>query len=170
MVGDGPERSRWEKKTSLVRAANSHLEVEYTGWLDSSRLGRLMQEADLLVMPSLWPEPFGLVGPEAGSHSLPAAAFAVGGIQEWLREGVNGRLASAKPPTACGLAGAIVECLRDPAEYARLCEGALKVAGQFSMQRHLRLLLPILEGVKEAERKGIALATMNSRHSKRAYD
>ena len=83
-----------------------------------------MLDSDLLVVPSTWPEPFGLIGPEAGLHRLPAAAFAVGGIPEWLSDGVNGRLAPGDPPSAAGLARAIVECVRDPAELARLRNGA----------------------------------------------
>ena len=52
-----------------------------------------MAASDLLVVPSVWPEPFGSVGPAAAQHGIPAAAFAVGGIPQWLHEGVNGHLA-----------------------------------------------------------------------------
>ena len=61
-----------------------------------------MASADLLVVPSLWPEPFGLVGLEGARSRLPAAAFAVGGIPDWLRSGVNGYLAPGDPPTPAG--------------------------------------------------------------------
>ena len=73
---------------------------------------RSSPRADLLVVPSLWPEPFGLVGLEAARHRLPVAAFAVGGIPDWLRPGVNGYLAPGDPPTPGGLADAIIACLR----------------------------------------------------------
>ena len=74
----------------------------------------------MLVVPSLWPEPFGLVGLEAARHRLPVAAFAVGGIPDWLRPGVNGYLAPGDPPTPGGLADAIIACLKDPETHARL--------------------------------------------------
>ncbi|MCR6679845.1 glycosyltransferase, partial [Escherichia marmotae] len=64
------------------------MEFEFTGWLAQNQLAALMKSSDLLVVPSLWPEPFGSVGPAAGRHGLPAAAFAVGGIPQWLAEGV----------------------------------------------------------------------------------
>jgi glycosyltransferase involved in cell wall biosynthesis len=89
------------------------------------------------VVPSLWPEPFGSVGPTAGSHGLPAAAFAVGGIPQWLVDGVTGHLAPGDPPTASGLARAIVQCLDDRAHHASLREGARQMAGTFTMKRHL---------------------------------
>jgi glycosyltransferase involved in cell wall biosynthesis len=146
-VGDGPDRRRWEQKARWTQAANMDLNIEFTGWLDSSKLEQLMLSSDLLVVPSTWPEPFGLVGVEAGSHGLPAAAFAVGGIPEWLSDGVNGRLAPGDPPTAAGLARAIVECVRDPAELARLGAGARKMASRFDLNEHIDALQMIFEKV-----------------------
>jgi glycosyltransferase involved in cell wall biosynthesis len=143
-VGDGPDRMLWEQKARRARAANPNLNIEFTGWLDSSQLDQLMLYSGLLVVPSTWPEPFGLVGVEAGLRGLPAAAFAVGGIPEWLSDGVNGRLAPGDPPNAAGLARAIVECVRDPAEHMRLRRGALEMASSFGLNAHLNALLAIL--------------------------
>jgi glycosyltransferase involved in cell wall biosynthesis len=143
-VGDGPDRVRWEQKARRTQAANTNLNIEFTGWLDPAQLDQLMLNSGLLVVPSTWPEPFGLVGVEAGLRGLPAAAFAVGGILEWLNDGVNGRLAPSDPPTAAGLAKAIVECVRDPAELARLRRGALEMASRFDLNAHLNALLAIL--------------------------
>lgn len=146
-AGDGPDRERWEHAARRTQAANANLKIEFTGWLDSSRLEHLMLSSDLLVVPSTWPEPFGLVGPEAGLHRLPAAAFAVGGIPEWLSDAVNGRLAPGDPPSAAGLAHAIVECVRDPAELARLRNGARERASRFDLDAHVDALLAIFAGV-----------------------
>jgi glycosyltransferase involved in cell wall biosynthesis len=146
-VGDGPDRQRWEQRARRAQAVNSYLQVEFTGWLDPSRVDQLMRDSDLLVVPSTWPEPFGLVGPEAGSHGLPVAAFAVGGIPQWLKDGVNGRLAPGDPPSAAGLAHAIVECVRDPAELARLKNGAREQARRYSLQAHIDALLTIFANV-----------------------
>ena len=38
------------------------------------RLAKLMKDVDLLVVPSLWPEPFGSVGPGAGGQATSCAA------------------------------------------------------------------------------------------------
>lgn len=146
-AGDGPDRERWERAARRTQAANASLKIEFTGWLDSSRLEQLMLDSDLLVVPSTWPEPFGLVGPEAGLRGLPAAAFAVGGIPEWLSDGINGRLAPGDPPSASGLAHAIVECVRDPAELARLGNGARERASGFDLDAHVDALLAIFERV-----------------------
>ncbi len=148
-VGDGLDRLRWEQKTQLAQAATSRLEIEFTGWLNTSHLDRLMCDSDLLVGPSLLPEPFGPVGPEAGSYGLPAAAFAVGGIPE--RRGLNRHLAPSEPPTEDGPARAIVACLRDRAEHARLRRGATETAKRFEIGAHISALLAILGAASDRE-------------------
>jgi glycosyltransferase involved in cell wall biosynthesis len=93
----------------------------------------------------LWPEPFGSVGPAAAQHGLPAAAYEVGGIREWLTDTVNGHLAPAHPPTAEGLAHAILRCLEDPLHYISLRRGAREVAERFTMAQHLPKLIAKFE-------------------------
>ncbi|MGH7913089.1 MAG: glycosyltransferase family 4 protein [Candidatus Binataceae bacterium] len=146
-VGDGPDRAQWEQKSRRIQAASANLNIEFSGWLNSASLDQLMLDSDLLVVPSTWPEPFSLVGPEAGLRGLPAAAFAVGGIPEWLSDGANGHLAPGDPPSAPGLARAIVECVRDPNELARLRNGARELSNRFNLDSHIDALLRIFEEV-----------------------
>ncbi|HEU0076546.1 MAG TPA: glycosyltransferase family 4 protein [Longimicrobiaceae bacterium] len=144
-AGDGPDRGEWERRAAEARSRCEGVSAGFVGWARGDALEALWADADLLVVPSLWPEPFGMVGPEGGLRGVPAAAFAVGGIPDWLEDGVNGCLAPADPPTAAGLADAVVRCLRDPAGHARLREGALRLARRFSREAHLAALLPVLE-------------------------
>lgn len=143
MAGDGTARLQWEVTAVHLPVRDSR--IRFTGWLDDAAVDALLAAADLLVVPSVWPEPFGLVGPEAGQRGVPAAAFAVGGIPEWLRDGVNGRLAPGEAPHAADLAAAIVACLRDPQEHARLCAGAREQARRFDPERHLDALIALFE-------------------------
>jgi glycosyltransferase involved in cell wall biosynthesis len=140
VAGTGSEET---KLRTLSRQMG--LKVEFTGWLGLTERIRLMRENDLLVAPSLWPEPFGLVGIEAGCVGLPAVAYDVGGITEWLEAGRSGELAPGNPPTALGLADAIVRTLFDPGHYQSLSHGAWEVARRFTLAAHLDRLLPILE-------------------------
>ena len=149
-VGDGRECPSWEEKAATIQSRERRLKVQFTGWLEGLQLRRVFAESDLLVVPSLWPEPFGLIGPEAGLQSLPAAGFAVGGIPEWLIDGVNGYLAPGNPPTAAGLAEAVIRCLRDPQVYESLRHGALRVARQFSLANHMSPLICLFESVAGA--------------------
>ena len=110
----------------------------------------MMREADVLAVPSVWPEPFGLVGIEAGCVGLPAAAFDVGGVRDWVRPGESGELAPGDPPTADGLVQAIVRALADPAHLNRLRVGAWEVVRGFGRERHVEGLQRILEAAADA--------------------
>lgn len=139
VAGDGPDR---ESLQALAQRLG--VTVEFTGWVDTPRKLELMRKADLLAVPSLWPEPFGLVGIEAGRWGIPAAGYAVGGIPDWLVAGETGELAPGDPPTVHGLTDAIVRALADRDHYAKLCRGAWRMANEFTLDRHLLKLEPIL--------------------------
>jgi glycosyltransferase involved in cell wall biosynthesis len=85
-----------------------------------------------------------MIGPEAGSAGLPAVAFRMGGIPEWLRDGISGFLAPANPPTATALAAAITKSVGDPGLHRQLREGARREAKRFSLKQHVERLVEIL--------------------------
>ena len=147
LVGDGPDRLAWEQLAVRIQAEEPRLRIEFPGWLARDAIDTLFANSDLLVLPSLWPEPFGLVGLEAARHRLPVAAFAVGGISEWLRPGVNGFLADGDPPSARGLAEAIIQCLKDPETHAHLREGASRLSSRLTFDRHVDALLRVFADV-----------------------
>lgn len=150
-LGDGRQRKSWEALARFLEAGNNQISVSFIGWVDKESLSRFYDDSDLLVVPSLWPEPFGRIGPEAGSYGLPVAAFAVGGITDWLKDDVNGYLAPADPPTPSGLVDAITKCLRDSATHKRLRKGAVQLAARYNMQNHTRSLLAVFNNVLERQ-------------------
>jgi glycosyltransferase involved in cell wall biosynthesis len=139
IAGDGPERQRLE-----TAAGTSGITVEFLGWIDAPRRDDLLAETHLLAVPSLWPEPFGLVGIEAGARGVPAVGYAVGGIPDWLIPGESGELAPGDPPSVWSLADAIVRALADPGHYAQLQEGARRMARRHTLDSHLAVLEPTL--------------------------
>jgi glycosyltransferase involved in cell wall biosynthesis len=145
MAGDGPYRSDWEAAALKVQAKVRDVNIKFAGWLNDELLATLFDDSDLLVVPSLWPEPFGIVGVQAALQGLPAAAFDVGGIPTWLVEGFSGHLAPSDPPTKRGLTEAILRCLNRRDHYSDLCSGAVATARRFTVESHKRDLLKILE-------------------------
>ena len=143
-VGDGSDRVQWAEVAVYTRRRERH--IEFTGWLNSASLDQLMLDSGLLVVPRTWPEPFGLVGPEAGFRELPAAAFALGGIPEWLSDGINGYLAHYDPPTAAGLARAISNACAIRPDYAawKRREGVVQT---LQPRRPCRCSAGVFEGV-----------------------
>jgi glycosyltransferase involved in cell wall biosynthesis len=121
--------------------------ADFVGWVGAERRLELLRLADALVVPSLWPEPFGMVGVEAASFGVPAVAYSVGGIVDWLRPGVNGELADGNGFSVAALARALVRALRDPHHYRRLQLGAWEVAREFAASRHVAELESFFEEI-----------------------
>jgi glycosyltransferase involved in cell wall biosynthesis len=120
--------------------------VRFTGWLDADQLAGELADASLVAIPSLWPEPFGLIGIEALAAGRPAIASVTGGIGDWLEHGVNGL--GVTPGDVTGLASALDDLLADP-ERQRLMgsTGREMVARRFSPERHVTALV---ESYREA--------------------
>jgi glycosyltransferase involved in cell wall biosynthesis len=145
LMGDGPQRAAWERQ-----AARRGVPFTSTGWVPGGERWRVLRQAALLALPSTWPEPFGLVGLEAAALGIPAVAFDVGGVREWLRPGVTGCLASADPPRAATLAAALVDALGDDGELRAMGRRAAEVACEMSLDRHLDRLDDIFMAGLEA--------------------
>ena len=144
-AGVGPERERLE-----TLAAARGVDARFPGWLAPRERDELLGQASLIAVPSRWAEPFGLVGLEAGAFGTPAVAFDVGGISDWLTDGTNGRLI-APSLGAAGLGNAIADILASPELWRRLGAGARDAAARFSVDSHLRLLMPVLEHAAAAK-------------------
>jgi len=76
------------------------------------------KSASVIVVPSRWQEPFGLIGGEAYSYFKPVVGFNVGGISEWLEDGVNGFLVTENDIKA--FAGRIEYLLDNPLEAEKM--------------------------------------------------
>jgi len=139
MAGDGPQRSAWEEL-----AVRQKVSAEFAGWVAGPKRQRLLSSAGLLAVPSIWPEPFGLAGLEAASFGLPAIAFDVGGIGQWLTDGCNGWLVPGDPPTVRALAGGLVRALGQPDRLFAMGEAARQTARRMSLEAHLDRLETIL--------------------------
>jgi glycosyltransferase involved in cell wall biosynthesis len=153
-AGDGRRRKEWEQRASQLASANPGLEFSFPGWLDEPQRSQALRECDLMVMPSLWPEPFGLAGPEAGLSGVPVVAFAVGGIPDWLKHGVNGMLAPGDPPSAKELAAVILGCLSDEDFFQQLRRGAMEQAQRFNIEDHITSLIEIFQRVCGGNHRG----------------
>jgi glycosyltransferase involved in cell wall biosynthesis len=138
MLGDGPQRRVWEELASSLGVTSS-----FAGWLQGEDRWTWLRRATVLAVPSTWPEPFGLVGLEASALGVPAVAFDVGGIREWLRPGVNGYLVPADPPRASAFADGLVRALSDAGLHA-MRRQAVVVAREMSLDRHLDRLEALL--------------------------
>jgi glycosyltransferase involved in cell wall biosynthesis len=133
-----------EATRRLARRLGVQDRVCFRGWLGERELARELAEASVVAMPSLWPEPFGLVGIEAFAAGRPVVASATGGIPDWLQDGVNGVAVPAGDVQA--LAVALTELLADPArQQAMGAAGERMAAERFTAERHVAALLHAYE-------------------------
>ncbi|MHB1127159.1 MAG: glycosyltransferase [Bacillota bacterium] len=106
IIGDGPQRPALEDQ---ARALDLLETVSFLGYQPYESLPRWYAVADLLAAPSLR-EGFGLVALEAMATGVPVVAGRVGGLPEFVQDGVNGLLVNPGDPA--DLAAKIVLCLQ----------------------------------------------------------
>ncbi|MGD9125502.1 MAG: glycosyltransferase family 4 protein [Desulfarculaceae bacterium] len=135
IAGDGPLVSEIRD-----RADASQGRLQYLGWADRSSMDRLLAGARSLWLPSLWAEPFGIVGLEAQAKGVPVIASDVGGVRDWLILGETGFL--IPPGDAAALARAADRLAADAGLAQRLGEkGTQVVRERFSCPRLMQRLV-----------------------------
>lgn len=152
IMGDGNHRADCE--ALAFRLGLDHC-VKFTGYVPAEEVAACYQTATLAVFSSVWPEPFGLAGLEALRHGLPVVAFDVGGVREWLEDGVNGLLAPWMD--RAGFAGRVETLLRD-ADYARRLgeQGRSLAAERFDFPRYIDGLEDLFERVRPTRQQELA--------------
>lgn len=80
-----------DKLKDLAHELKIDKHVDFVGWVSGKEKVRLLQEADIFVLPSHNEGlPMSLL--EAMSHTLPVVTTFVGGIPELVRDGIDGHL------------------------------------------------------------------------------
>jgi glycosyltransferase involved in cell wall biosynthesis len=148
VVGDGISMAAERARVATMKLSER---VTFHGWLRGDALASAYRDAAVVVVPSRWPEPFGIVGIEAMAAARPVVAFGVGGIPEWLVTGEGGVLVA--PQAVDQLAEGISRCLDDQVEANRMAlRGRERVKDEFSEAHHLSRLLPLYERVRGLRR------------------
>jgi glycosyltransferase involved in cell wall biosynthesis len=146
LAGDGPER---DALVALIDELDLGDTVECLGGVPMKDVPALLQRATVVVVPSNYEEPFGLVAVEAGLAGRPVVASRVGGLPEIVEDGRNGLLVPPDDPDA--LAAAVLTVLRDPGLAERLgAEGRARAERDFGLDKHVtafeELFLKLLAG------------------------
>lgn len=94
----------------LATMIGSDDRIRYVDYV--SKPENLYQTSDIIVMPSRWPEPLGLINLEAGACRKPVVTTRIGGIPEVVQDGVNGYLVA--PGDVDNLARRVQQLLDSP--------------------------------------------------------
>ena len=123
VAGDGPEKNRLE---ALARGLGLAGHVDFPGWVAPDHVGSMINTSTVVVMPSRWPEPFGLVALQAAQMGRPVVACRVGGLPEVVEHERTGLLVAADDEQA--MADAIESLLSDVSSVKRMGERARQIA------------------------------------------
>lgn len=116
--------------------------VYFLGKVGHSQLKYVYRNADCLVFPSIWGEPFSVAVIEALSCGLPVIAFDVGGNPEILKDKKTGFILKEK--SADALANKIQEISSNPRVLRNTRKNCLDVAKKFSRELRRKTLLKLL--------------------------
>jgi glycosyltransferase involved in cell wall biosynthesis len=140
MAGTGPGEDD-------VRIATRQLDnLHYLGFLSGPELWAKMAASELVVVPSRWAEPYGLVAIEAMACGTPVMVSDAGGLPEKVKDGVNGLI--FKAGDIQDFNDKLKKALKSPKDLERMGEGAFRYAkAQADPNKHIQRLLEIYEGL-----------------------
>lgn len=117
---------------NMVQASGLQGQVHFLGW--RSDLPAVMGMCDVLLVPSIAGESFGMVAAEAMALGKPVIASRIGGLPEVVRDGEVGFL--FEPGKAADLVDRIWRLISDEPLYEQFCRRARQwVNTQFTVQR-----------------------------------
>jgi glycosyltransferase involved in cell wall biosynthesis len=111
IVGDTDNKTYRFELEELVDSLGIRDSVSFRGWISNDEIGKIYQESWLLVVPSIWEEGLGMVMVEAGLMERAVIGSDLGGIKDFIQNGVNGLL--VRPGHVQSLANAITSILGD---------------------------------------------------------
>lgn len=152
IVGDGEEKNNLEKLTKKLKLEKY---VTFSGRIPNKKIGEYYKKATIVVIPSICPESFSLVGLEAMSAGRSVIGTCLGAIPEWLDEGITGYLVKAKNPKQ--IAEKATQLFSDRKLIEQMGKNTRKKAEQFSIEKHANKIEKIyLKVIKKYKTKGVS--------------
>lgn len=136
IFGDG-DKSYLNELTSFIDEKQLSSFVTFGGRVPQNELIEYYDRSDIMIVPSLWQEPFALVTAEAMARGLTVVASQVGGTGERISDNIDGLL--VKPGDEQALASAIKQLMENPEKLERLAKAArTKVEEHFTIAQCAR--------------------------------
>lgn len=122
------------------------------GFVSGEMRRSLLDNADCIVLPSLWPDNFPVSIQEAFASGPVVIASRVGGIPEMVHDGVNGLL--VEPGDEVGIVSAIERLRQSPELAVRLRASAKETARLYDMRFHTDRLIDAYRELLTSSRSG----------------
>ncbi len=88
IFGDPAVQPTYGEKLKKMSEGDSR--IHFCGRFENAAIGKILSEIDVLVVPSLWYENSPLTIHEAFLAGVPIVAAGIGGMAEFVRDGING--------------------------------------------------------------------------------
>jgi glycosyltransferase involved in cell wall biosynthesis len=141
-IGDGPAKTHFH---DLARQLGLTEAVEFLGWVKQKDVVAYYEKSDLVVIPSQFFEPLGIVAIEAMMYARPVVVTRVGGLPELVDAEITGRVVDRDDTDQ--LAMTIVELFQNPAKLRKMGENNLKKSEEFSSRYYTVQIIDAYKGV-----------------------
>ena len=132
IVGDGNEKYKLEILSKELKLEKN---VTFIGSVLYNKVEEYYKKVNIIIVSSILPDAFPLIGPEAMSAGRPVIASNVGGIPEWLDDGKTGFL--VEPGNSEQIAEKVMKLLSNRKFLEQMGKNARKKAEQFSIDKHV---------------------------------
>jgi glycosyltransferase involved in cell wall biosynthesis len=116
--------------------------VDFLGPVSSQTIREVYDRVRVLVVPSRWPEPFGMIGVEAMRRGRVTVGALHGGIPEWLDDGVSG--VGFRPGDVGDLARAVRDALSADRYQARAEAALARARSELTFDRMMDRIESVL--------------------------
>jgi len=141
IVGDGPEKKKLEK---IFKKNN---QIEFLKKKSGEGLKKLISQAYLIVVPSIWPENFPYSILEGMGFKKTVLAARIGGMPEIIEHKETGLL--FKPNDILDLTRKINWAINNPKEIKKIgIRSQKKVLDEYNSEKHYNKLIKIYEQIK----------------------
>ena len=148
ILGDGPERGALEAQAQRLRLGPR---VRFHGKLPRETAQEVLSRAWLQVVPSLWPEPFGLVTAEALMRGTPVLVTDQGAQPEIVQDGRTGWVVPVGDVTA--MAERLVDAIKDKARLDAMGKaGSAEARARFGVDRQIESYIAVYSDVLDEKR------------------
>jgi glycosyltransferase involved in cell wall biosynthesis len=134
---------------ALARRAGVADRVRVGKFRSGAALRAAYEDADVVVFPVRWHEPWGLVPLEAMGLGRPVISTAGGGTAEFVRDEDNALVVPADDPPA--LAAAVERLAADPGLRAMLCQGGRATAARHTASEFDRRTVAAIAAAAQAQ-------------------
>jgi glycosyltransferase involved in cell wall biosynthesis len=121
-----------------LRQMSRHPDIQFMGRIANDRVGEVLADSDVMVVPSLWFENSPVVIQEARAVGVPVVASGHGALAEKVRHGVDGLL--FPPGDAAALHQVLRQILAKPELLSSLRQN---LPAPMDMEEHVRELQDI---------------------------